>query len=103
MHAKYEINSTKLSDSGLYLCSASNEYGSINRKIQVKVIHFPKSITIPKSEYVLEEKQSNATIPCILSPEPKYDFNVSWFFNGNLIDINDVAFKVNVSAIKSLP
>lgn len=67
----------------------------------MNVINFPKSITIPKSEYIVEEKQSNFTIPCLLLPEPHYPFNVSWFFNGVANDTNDDIFKVNAFLIKS--
>lgn len=97
----YKINATKIDDSGVYTCGAANEYGWINRDIQVKVIHFPKSVTIPKNEYIVEEKQPNVTIPCLLSPEPYYPFNVSWLFNNATNDTNDAVFQVNASTIKS--
>lgn len=96
----YEIKSTKVDNSGLYICSASNEHGTINRSVQVKVIQFPKSVTIPKNEYVLEEKQS-ITIPCLLSPEPYYPFNMSWSFESTANDTNDDVLEVNAFLIKS--
>lgn len=104
LDVQWEIKSNESNGGGgQYSCVATNQYGSTKRDVQVDVIldNPSLSVTIPKSEYIIEETQSQIEIPCLLSPETNSKLRVSWFFNGSEIDTNGEIYKVKHSFFAS--
>ena len=76
---EFEIKKAIISDSGTYVCNASNQYGYTSKSMQVVVIH---TATL-QSEYLVNEN-SDLILPCY-EFDPTVKVDVSWRLNGRLL------------------
>lgn len=78
------------------MCSLSNDQGSADANIKVVVLPQPIMVHIPKKKFMAVENQTNLTIPCDVSPFPRPNITLTWFFNDLEIDLNSIEYKVTI-------
>ena len=76
---EFTIKKAILSDSGTYVCNASNQYGYTSKSMQVVVVH---TATL-ESEYLVNQ-YSDLILPCY-DYQPSIKVDVSWRLNGRLL------------------
>ncbi|GAA6099393.1 hemicentin-1 isoform X2 [Tachysurus ichikawai] len=78
-----EIKETEVSDTGLYICKASNIAGQVDKNFHIN-IYVPPSIDGPAVEHVVETISSPVTFACDASgiPHP----SLTWLKNGRVIE-----------------
>ncbi|XP_047673954.1 hemicentin-1 isoform X2 [Tachysurus fulvidraco] len=78
-----EIKETEVSDTGLYICKASNVAGQVDKNFHIN-IYVPPSIDGPAVEHVVETISSPVTFACDASgiPHP----SLTWLKNGRVIE-----------------
>ncbi|XP_031619928.1 hemicentin-1-like [Contarinia nasturtii] len=81
-NVQYEIESSEPNAGSQYTCVASNQYGLSNQSIQIEIMPTPLVVTIPDSQYIGTEKQSQFKIPSTIVASSKFTPSVKWYFNG---------------------
>lgn len=95
-HVKYMVKSTESDESGQYIIVASNKYGSSNSCFHVEIKTIPLIVSIPESEYIGTEKQSQFEIPCSILSVLKKAPRINWFFDGAKIATAGNVYKVRI-------
>ncbi|XP_053341492.1 hemicentin-1 [Clarias gariepinus] len=78
-----EIKGTEVSDTGLYVCKASNVAGQVDKNFHLN-IYVPPSIDGPAEEHVVETISNPVTFACDASGIP-YP-SLTWLKNGRVIE-----------------
>ncbi|TSL47575.1 Hemicentin-1 [Bagarius yarrelli] len=78
-----EIKETEVSDTGLYVCKASNVAGQVDKNFHLN-IYVPPSIDGPAEEHVVETISNPVTFACDATgiPHP----SLTWIKNGRVIE-----------------
>lgn len=94
----FEMAAVQVENSGNYICSASNQFGLVERRVAVNVTSAPLTVVIPQIKYFATEHQAQMEIPCLIYPTWKSDQAViKWFFDDSEIDTTVNIFQVNNS------
>lgn len=92
----HKIQTTRLSDRGIYTCCVENKYGSFEQYAWYEILPLPLLISIPNGRYIAEENEPEFIIPCIVqSPSKSRQYQIKWFLNDTEILPDNKIYNVN--------
>lgn len=104
---KYEIETTRQTDSGSYVCSVKSKYGYIESKpVKVEISPSPSLLSdidpsITSTAAFVATENEEISIPCLmLSKSNDGTTQMKWFLNDKQIDIDNVHFKVSIILVQ---